>query len=194
MRRAPADHVELSGNRDQGVRVNIRRLFAVIAALFMALSVGTGMAAASPQQNPVYSLQNFLSGGCADVLGHSGDNHAAVANWHCDGLTNQNWEFRPIGDGSGYNYLVAVHSGKCLTVDISNANGDFGGDVVQDQCLGTATQMWRQDSLNNFKFLVLKYNNKCLDLDTRGGTGDGAVIHNWTCHNGNNQLWTLIPR
>ncbi len=172
--------------------MNIRRLFAVMAAVVMALVVGNGMAAAAPHDNPVYNIKNFLSQKCVDVFAFSGDNHARVTNWTCDGQTNQRWEERSTGD-PGYFYLVAGHSGKCLTVDISNADGDFGGDVVQYQCLGADTQMWSKTLQNGFWIFTVKNNGKVLDLDTRNGVGDGANIHNWAWHNGTNQLWSLVP-
>ncbi|MEV6776563.1 RICIN domain-containing protein [Streptomyces syringium] len=150
-----------------------------------------GSKSAGSPQNDVSYVRNWLSGKCADVAGYSSVNGARVQNWDCNTGTNQRWEFVPMGDGTYY-YVVAQHSGKCLTVDTSHPNGDFGGDVNQWQCLGQNNQMWRKAYVGNNAYnLVARHNGKCLDLDTRGGLGNGATIHNWSCGFGTNQLWQL---
>ena len=40
--------------------------------------------------------------------------------------------------------------------------------------------------------LIAKHSNKCLDVDGASG-GDGANVHQWGCHGGNNQKWRLEP-
>jgi hypothetical protein len=40
--------------------------------------------------------------------------------------------------------------------------------------------------------LIAKHSNKCLDVNGGSG-GDGANVHQWGCHGGNNQKWRLEP-
>ncbi|MCD9188596.1 MAG: RICIN domain-containing protein [Pyrinomonadaceae bacterium] len=42
------------------------------------------------------------------------------------------------------------------------------------------------------KQLIAKHSNKCLDVNGGSG-GDGANVHQWSCHGGNNQKWRLEP-
>lgn len=40
--------------------------------------------------------------------------------------------------------------------------------------------------------LIAKHSNKCLDVNG-AASGDGANVHQWGCHGGNNQKWRLEP-
>ncbi|MEV6908400.1 RICIN domain-containing protein [Amycolatopsis sp. NPDC051071] len=95
----------------------------------------------------------------------------------------------PTGDGT-YFYLVARHSGKCLTVDLSDEG--TGQRTNQFHCVGADTQMWRRayQTQDNY-LLVVRATGKVLSLDTRGGLGNGQPILTWPHEYGSNQLWSF---
>ena len=126
-------------------------------------------------------------GKCADVVGSSTADGAAVQQWTCQGGNNQLWALRSVGDG--YYQIVVRHSGKCL--DVSSASTADGAAVIQWTCKAGTNQQWRlQDVGSGYVELVARHSGKCLDV-TSASIADGARLEQWVCTNGENQQWNL---
>jgi Ricin-type beta-trefoil lectin domain-like len=96
--------------------------------------------------------------------------------------------------------LVARHSGKCMSIPVSKANGlQFN----QWTCSGAPYPGDGQvftfvPQENGAYFLILSNANstpqlgKCLDV-AAASTGDGAAINQWDCGGSDNQKWQKVP-
>jgi Ricin-type beta-trefoil lectin domain/Glycosyl hydrolases family 43 len=93
------------------------------------------------------------------------------------------------GAGSGYNSLIARHSGKCA--DVTSGSTANNAAVIQYTCGGGTNQQWRLQNLNNGYYqVVARHSEKCLDV-TGASTTAGAAIIQYTCGTGTNQQWQL---
>jgi hypothetical protein len=125
------------------------------------------------------------SGKCADVVSGSTADGAEVAQYPCNGGTNQLWGLRDLGNG--YVQLVAHHSGKCL--DVAGSSTADGARVLQWTCHSGTNQQWQlQDAGSGYLRLVARHSGKCADV-TGGATADGARVLQWSCNGGTNQQW-----
>ncbi|MEU5896758.1 RICIN domain-containing protein [Streptomyces venezuelae] len=92
-------------------------------------------------------------------------------------------------------YVVARHSGKCLTVrGASRANNAV---VNQYRCVGAKNQRWRLEMIGGDPSLgsaVLRNINsgKCLTVHG-ASTAKGAKLDQYTCVGALNQTFTFIP-
>ncbi|WP_409239638.1 RICIN domain-containing protein [Streptomyces sp. PA5.6] len=92
-------------------------------------------------------------------------------------------------------YVVARHSGKCLTVrGASHANNAV---VNQYRCVGAKNQRWRLEMIGGDPSLgsaVLRNINsgKCLTVHG-ASTAKGAKLDQYTCVGAPNQTFTFIP-
>jgi endoglucanase len=130
------------------------------------------------------------SGKCADVISASTADNAAVAQYVCNGGTNQRWTFRNLNNG--YFQIVAQHSGKCLNVEAaSTANS---ARITQLTCNSSAqNQQWQvQDAGSGYVALVARHSGKCLDVPSRS-TADGTRLTQYTCNGGQNQQFMRNP-
>lgn len=90
---------------------------------------------------------------------------------------------------SGYNNLVARHSGKCA--DVTGASTADSVAVIQYACGGGTNQQWRLQNLNNGYYqVVARHSEKCLDVKG-ASTSAGVVVQQYTCGSGTNQQWRL---
>jgi N-acetylmuramoyl-L-alanine amidase len=87
---------------------------------------------------------------------------------------------------SGYNRLVARHSGRCM--DVTGGSRNNGAVILQWDCHSGDNQAWSLVPAGSYFKLVAKHSGKCLDV--YGGSRDnGARIIQWDCHGGDNQLF-----
>ncbi|MFC1436535.1 RICIN domain-containing protein [Streptacidiphilus sp. N1-3] len=127
---------------------------------------------------------------CLDVYGASGASGAAVDQWTCNGQSNQQFQFVPVG--GGYGELQADNSGQDVAVaNSSTAQGS--PDIVQQPVNGAANSLWlaQQQSDGSWQF---KNQNSGLCLDVYGaGSNTGQQLDQWTCKNaaGTNQDFNL---
>jgi hypothetical protein len=123
------------------------------------------------------------SGKCVDVVSASTADGAELAQYSCNGGSNQRWEFQSLGNG--YYQLIAQHSGKCLDVDAaSTANS---ARIIQWTCNGGQNQQWQvQDAGSGYVRLVARHSGKCLDVPS-SSTADGTRLTQYTCNGGQNQ-------
>jgi len=90
---------------------------------------------------------------------------------------------------SGYNNLIARHSGKCG--DVAGASTANNAAVIQYTCSGGTNQQWRLQNLNNGYYqIVARHSEKCADV-TSASTTAGAAVIQYTCGSGTNQQWQL---
>ncbi|WP_233512315.1 RICIN domain-containing protein [Micromonospora deserti] len=120
---------------------------------------------------------------CVDVVSASTANGAEIAQYSCNGGSNQRWEFQSLGNG--YYRIAAQHSGKCLDVDAaSTANS---ARILQWTCGNGQNQQWQvQDAGSGYVRLVARHSGKCLDIPS-SSTADGTRLIQYTCNSGQNQ-------
>jgi hypothetical protein len=129
------------------------------------------------------------SGKCADVVSRSTADGAEVAQFPCNGGTNQRWQARSVS--GGYVQLVAQHSGRCL--DVAGGSTADGARVLQWACHTGTNQHWQlQDAGAGHLRLVARHSGKCLEV-TDASTADGARLRQWSCNGGTNQQWRQGP-
>jgi hypothetical protein len=127
------------------------------------------------------------SGKCADVVGSSTADGAAVQQLSCQGGDNEQWRLRSVGEG--YYQIVARHSGKCL--DVSSASTANGAAVIQWTCNGGTNQQWQlRDAGSGYVEIVARHSGKCLDVASASIT-DGARLQQYSCWDGQNQQWNV---
>lgn len=90
--------------------------------------------------------------------------------------------------------LRPVHSDKCA--DIEGRRGDNGAKLTQWDCLGGTNQRFQLSYKGTvggedlYEVRPTHAPNKCLDV-SGVSSSNGAAVHQWDCHNGNNQRWRL---
>src|SRR3954470_14832853 len=113
-----------------------------------AASCLTSIAATGTASAAEYFELQAPNGTCLEVAGASAAHGAPVVQAHCAGTANQQWRLMP--NGTGYDGLVARHSGKCLDV-----TGGPLARAVQSVCFGGPDQQWQlQGAPNGFSRLV----------------------------------------
>jgi hypothetical protein len=120
-----------------------------------------------------------------DVPGTSMDDGAIVGQSDYTGEDNQQWQFRPVGEGCFE--IVARHSDKLL--------GNAGGNVVQQSRSGEDSQKWRFEPIEEGAFYKItnKGNDKCLSFEGPiTGTGISLVLSEYAAKD--NQKWVLHPK
>jgi hypothetical protein len=132
-----------------------------------------------------FTLRNGFSGKCLDDFAFSTDDASKMAQYTCNGKTNQQWYWtsdRSIRNG---------HSGKCLDAyAFGTANGTA---VVQYTCNGLANQHWSVVlDANGNPTLRSDYSGKCLD-DFAHSQEDGQFQVIWQCTDLDNQIWLFTP-
>lgn len=122
-----------------------------------------------------YTMTNRSSSKCVDVSGASTSNNANVQQWSCHGGDNQ--EFELVDAGSGYYYIKARHSGKCLRA--------VNGNIVQYDCnTGWWTEMFERINAGSGYYIVRNRNTgSCLRVENSSGS-DGASIVLTSCNTG----------
>ncbi|MCE0446975.1 RICIN domain-containing protein [Streptomyces tricolor] len=143
--------------------------------LVIALLAGLCLWAPAPAdaQDDGASIYNQSSGLAVDVTAAGTANGQAIVLWPHNGAA-QNQQFRFVAVQGGYK-IVARHSGKCLDVSASKADG---AQVFQWDCHGGANQLWEFVDIGDPKscppsggcpenvvgyLIVSKHSGKCLD-------------------------------
>jgi hypothetical protein len=124
-----------------------------------------------------------------DVAGASLSDGAQVWQWSCHGGANQLWQVQQVGF-EDYR-LVAVHSGRCLTV----FHAGEGARVEQQPCAPPyegQQRWWFVPAGSGTYALVSGYSHLCLDV-AGASLDDGAALQPYGCHFGANQQWRLDP-
>ncbi|WP_243707422.1 RICIN domain-containing protein [Micromonospora sp. KC606] len=123
------------------------------------------------------------SGKCVDVISASTADGAEIAQYGCNGGSNQRWEFQSAGNN--YYRIIAGHSGKCL--DVNAASTANSARIIQWTCNGGQNQQWQvQDAGSGHVRLVARHSGKCLEVPS-SSTADGARLVQYTCGSGQNQ-------
>ncbi len=106
-------------------------------------------------------------------------------------LGNNNIETVAFKNPDGSLALVAINSnaGQSLTFKVRWANQSFDYTLPPRSL---ASFKWKAGSANSPTAyrLVNKFSGKCVDIEGPS-TADGARLHQWTCHTGSSQQWTL---
>ena len=119
------------------------------------------------------------SGKCADVPNQSLWQGVALAQYTCNGGTNQKYWFKSVG--SGYYELMTRHSSLCLTENATN--------VTQENCTTANAQQWSVTTSGSYVLLKSRASGECLDVNG-ASTANSAALITYTCNGGTNQQWT----
>jgi hypothetical protein len=86
--------------------------------------------------------------------------------------------------------ILARHSGLCLTTSVDDGNR---GNLVQVECGNGANQYFTLRPVDDGGlYMLIDYNNMCVDV-TGESQEDGAVITQYPCHGGGNQIFRVQP-
>jgi ricin-type beta-trefoil lectin protein len=172
------------------------RCLAVVLGFVAGL---TGLSTDAMADSPNYRIINYNSAKCMDVQGPSTANGATIHQWTCHGGTNQQWRFQQDWFTDGYFLMVAAHSNKCA--DVAGVSTSNGARVHQWACHNGANQQWSigpgpsgfPTPGAQYRYQIRnRHSGKCLEV-ANGSTGQGAIIRQWTCNGGLNQLWIVVP-
>lgn len=179
--------------------MNFRRMtsllfMAAVAAVGVGAGIGPAAQAAPAAVNavtpaPATSYEifppffNALHPKCLDVPGSSKRAGQTLNVFHCKSSPNQLWQFFAVGNNT---YQIQnVNSHLCLGT--LNRGGTDGTRVVQDNCLGVASQLWQISSPvepNNFNLINVAFPNECMaTADLSGNDSTPVVIQ--ACNPGN---------
>ena len=164
-----------------------RRRIPMVALVILVLLVVSSTLVASAATG--YTLQNRNTARCMDLKDWSTTNGAWIAQWSCDGGSNQRWSF--VSASGGYYQIRNVHSGKCL--DLPNGNTANGTKLQQWSCTtNNDNQLWKLidiDPGNSVRYVIYpkRHLGKCIDVSP--ASGDGVRLQIWDCHQGTNQQW-----
>jgi len=87
--------------------------------------------------------------------------------------------------------ILSLGTGKCL--DVASGSVTSGADVNQFRCYEAASQKWVVHNASTPGYVFFKNQNSNLCLDVRFGGPKNGTLQQFTCHQGNNQLFRLEP-
>jgi Ricin-type beta-trefoil lectin domain-like len=97
--------------------------------------------------------------------------------WDCaNNNDNQKWRIEPVG--AGLYKLLAMHSGKALT--IGNNNLTSGEKTIQWDYLNEGGQKWKIEASGSSYRLVASHSNQCLEVQS-ASSADGAQVQQAVC-------------
>lgn len=150
-------------------------------------------------------LVSMRSGRCADVAGHSRDNHANVQQWDCGNhLPNQVFRLEE-SSSPDYYFLKSIHSGKCLDVEGGTGATENGANIQQYDCADVANQKFTFEPAGvgegagyfeppgdggGMYYIKAMHSDKCLDV-AGATTENGANIQQYSCTDVPQQKWRL---
>ncbi len=106
-----------------------------------------------------------------------------------NGSLHQEWSFE-TKDEEGFGLLRARHSGKVL--DVAGVSTADGGKLQMHTAHGGTNQLFRFEAVSgSWGVWRNKHSSKVLDVADKA---PGAIIHQWTQHGAENQLWMLAPQ
>ncbi|WP_193164740.1 lipase-like domain-containing protein [Microbulbifer hainanensis] len=137
-----------------------------------------------------YTARAVHSGLCLDVPSSSTANSKQLQQWSCNATAAQQFDF--VYAGSGQYEIINVNSGKC--VDIYWSQTGNGTPVQQYSCNQGSNQRFLVEGTGDGEFFIKTAlsGNKPIDVSDVS-LDDGAKIHLWDEHGGDNQKWTLEP-
>lgn len=140
-----------------------------------------------------YEVINQNSGKCLDAANRGTADGTALQQWACGATTNQEWRFRPTGDGY---YQVVNRNAPGLAWDVSGGAGATAdGTTVQLwSYVGGSNQQWQAvDRGNGYYSFVARNSGKCLDVRDQS-TADGGLLQQWSCTSGPAQSFRLAAQ
>jgi Ricin-type beta-trefoil lectin domain-like len=171
----------------------MRRLFTVLAAVLLGVTLTPTAAFADTYDGPIARIINDRSDRCLDQDYSGGTAHPTVLVWICNNQTNQQWRVTPQGR---YYYTIRnVRSGKCL----DQANPSTGPTLKLQvyTCNGGLNQRFEMTWFNGAgvwtdieAYFSTDAYPKCLDQDYSGGTMHSNVLL-YTCNRQTNQTWAV---
>jgi thermitase len=138
-------------------------------------------------QAGVYQVVNVNSSKCLDVKDKIVANEAAVQQWGCNNIgDNQKWQIESLG--AGLYKLKAMHSGRLMSIGASNMAD--GAKVTQWDDGTYNDQKWFIQPSGSGYRLVAYHSGKCLDVPNFSTT-DGVQLQQWTCNGSGAQKFKL---
>lgn len=142
-----------------------------------------------------YRLIARHSNRCLSLSANGAANGTAYLQWDCSAnpvpWDGQVFTLVPMG---GNEFQIRVNSyGRCVDVTgVSQSNGAF---LQSWDCYGAGqtNQIWRKIPIAGqppFVAFQAKHSGKCMDV-AGVSVNNGARLHQWDCHWGGNQQWTL---
>ncbi|GLY28864.1 RICIN domain-containing protein [Kineosporia sp. NBRC 101731] len=153
--------------------------------------------AAGPAYKTVGVIRNLMTHYCADLPGRTGSvaENALVAQYTCDGSSNDNQVYQTVTQADGTFLLRNLKSGWCL--DVNGGGAAAKGTVVNThKCLlGSAdNQMFRKEFHGSGFFLVNVKSNMCLNVSNPDGVDNkvlGMRLTLFPCSTQDDHLWTF---
>jgi len=155
----------------------------------VSIDAATGAVSGAGSGYAFETVRARHSGRCADVVGQSTADGAALVQYGCNGGANQH--FQVLDLGNGYHQLVARHSNRCLSVP--SASTADGVQIQQRSCgTGDTAQQWQITDLGGgYHRFAARHSGKCLDV-AGFSSADGARIVQYACNGGTNQQWRRV--
>jgi galactose oxidase len=126
------------------------------------------------------------TGQCMGVGASSQANAAAVVQWPCVGVADQQWQVQLRSDG--YYSMAATHSGQCL--DVYGADTNAGAAAIQWPCSGGPNQQFSLRAQGQGFALVARHSSLCLGVEGASAV-QGAKITQQACNASSAQTWKL---
>ena len=171
----------------------MRRLFTVLAAILLGVTIAPTAAHADTYNGPIARIINDRSDRCLDQDFSAAGTRSTVLVWTCNNQTNQQWRVTP--QGNSWYTVRNVRSGHCL--DQANPSTGPTLKVQAYPCNGGLNQRWRMTWLNGgalWAEIEAYYSTdaypKCLDQDYSGGTMHANVLL-YGCNGQLNQRWAV---
>jgi Ricin-type beta-trefoil lectin domain-like/Right handed beta helix region len=138
--------------------------------------------------NGTYILQAKHSGLVLDVPGSSTLDRMQLNQYVRNDTKAQQFKLEKVGS---YYKMINVGNNKAVEVEASQISQD-GGKVQQVPFFGGDHQLWTLQAVNGHYKIINKASGKVLDVS--GFSKDnGALVHQWTSNDADNQRWKLIP-
>lgn len=149
-------------------------------------STGTGGGSANPTPSPsgsvptggVTGVIKGFDGKCVNDAGNSHALRASINSWGCGTAKGKTWR---------YAQGELIHNGLCLN---DKGNGGNGSALNLYTCTGIPQEIWIYNSLKHI-FTLRSHNFTLCITIPNSSTKNGVLLRANTCHNGNNQHWSL---
>jgi galactose oxidase len=124
------------------------------------------------------------SGKCIESGGTTGQ--VAATQQTCSGSAAQAWSLKPVT--GGVQIVSAADPTRCLNLPGATSNGGTGVVVSSCSAAGAPGEIWNPSAVGaNFNFIAT-HDSQCMDVNN-ASRNDGALIIQWQCNGGTNQLW-----
>jgi hypothetical protein len=149
-----------------------------VLTLLIAGGVAVVGSAGTAQASSFYDeMHNRNSGKCVNVRYDSGENGAAIQQYHCDNTPAAKFRFNDMGNG--FFEIEGQNSHKCI-LPWGAGTGD-GVLLIQWDCWGYAWQQWQLQWTPGGAYRVVnRYSGKCIDVPY-WSHDDWVQLQQWTC-------------